>query len=551
MATIIPDGWQALPASGHAQRELQTLHTLARGLPAAYTVLHGVHWTRIHQGHQVTGEVDFVVLAPSGRVLLIEQKSGFLSENEHGLAQTYGDRSLSVPAQMARTADAIDARLQQFCKGAKTPIESLLYCPDYTVRQAGSAGLDPARIVDASRRAHLCRAIEAILPAAEPPFATRGEVLRFFTGMLDLVQDVAAVAGQAGALYTRLSDGLATWARRIEAEPHRLRVTATAGSGKTQLALAVFRDAIDARRRPLYACYNRPLADHIALLVPPGGEVATYHQLCDRISRAQGATPDFSRPGAFKALEQHFDAYQPADTDMFDELIVDEGQDFEQSWVPNLMKLLRPAGRAWWLEDPMQNLYGRAPLRLPGWVGLRSEVNYRSPREVLAAIKRMIPLTTPVATGSPLSGAEVEILTYSDPQDLLRQTSRAITNCIGAGFKRDMIAVITYRGREGSTFSGQPRIGPYPLKAYSGRYDLLGNPLFSEGDIAIDSVHRFKGQSAPCVVFTEIDFPDAAGGPDDAACRRLFVGATRATMKLVLVMSERAARGLAKPHGPA
>ena len=41
-----------------------------------------------------------------------------------------------------------------------------------------------------------------------------------------------------------------------------------------------------------------------------------------------------------------------------------------------------------------------------------------------------------------------------------------------------------------------------------------------------------------CVVFTEIDFETIY----DAALRRLFVGATRATMKLVLVMSERAAR---------
>ena len=49
MAHIIPDGWQALPASASAQRELQTLHALADGLPAGYTVLHGVHWTRCCQ----------------------------------------------------------------------------------------------------------------------------------------------------------------------------------------------------------------------------------------------------------------------------------------------------------------------------------------------------------------------------------------------------------------------------------------------------------------------------------------------------------------------
>ena len=43
-----------------------------------------------------------------------------------------------------------------------------------------------------------------------------------------------------------------------------------------------------------------------------------------------------------------------------------------------------------------------------------------------------------------------------------------------------------------------------------------------------------------CLVFTKIDFETIY----DAAPRRLFVGATRATMKLVPVVSERAARVL-------
>ncbi len=41
-----------------------------------------------------------------------------------------------------------------------------------------------------------------------------------------------------------------------------MRVTATAGSGKTQLALAVLTTAVAAGRRPLYVCCNRPLAGH-------------------------------------------------------------------------------------------------------------------------------------------------------------------------------------------------------------------------------------------------------------------------------------------------
>jgi hypothetical protein len=45
-------------------------------------------------------------------------------------------------------------------------------------------------------------------------------------------------------------------------------------------------------------------------------------------------------------------------------------------------------------------------------------------------------------------------------------------------------------------------------------------------------VLRFKGRAAPCVILTEIDFDSL----DDKAMRRLFVGATRATMKLTLVV---------------
>ena len=85
----------------------------------------------------------------------------------------------------------------------------------------------------------------------------------------------------------------------------------------------------------------------------------------------------------------------------------------------------------------------------------------------------------------------------------------------------------------------------YALKSFTGEYDLFGNPVYREGGLLAESVYRFKGQSAPAIVFAEIDF-DAL---DDKAIRRLFVGATRATMKLVLVLSESAASRLLERIG--
>lgn len=539
MAHIHPEGWRELKASGAAQREIETLAVLAEGLDDRYAVYHGVHWTRIAEGnHALVGDIDFAVLGPTGKVLLIEQKSGLLAESPDGLVTRNARRGRSLQVQLAHTVSALAARLRDACEGEAVPLEALLYCPDYTVRSPGTAGLDPARIVDATRREHLVAIVRSILPVSGEALPRRERIHRFMADLLRLVPEVDAIAGQADALTTRLSGGLAEWARRIECTPFRLRVIGTAGSGKTQLAMAAFRDALAAGRRPLYVCYNRPLADHIALIAPPGGEVATYHQLADRVSRGLGQVPDFGQPDAFARLEALLDAHVPAVADCFDEIIVDEGQDFQAGWADNLLRFLRPEGRAWWLEDPLQNLYGRPPAVLPGWVCLRSGTNYRSPQDILALLNPLLPV--PVVAGSPLAGPGVEILTYTGPDELAPITAHAVTRAVGLGFKRSQIAVITYRGREHSVLTPLTRLGPHALRAPTGRYDLLGNPVLSAGDVLIDSVLRFKGRAAPCVIFTEIDFEQL----DERAVRRIFVGATRATLKLVLVVSARSASAL-------
>jgi hypothetical protein len=543
MAKVFPDGWREMAATGAAGRELQTLHQLAAGLDDGYTVYHGVHWTRVERSnYAIVGEIDFAVVGPTGKLLLIEQKTGILTETPAGLVKKYADKHKDVAIQMARTAEALRERLRKACDGEPVLLDTLLYCPDYTVREPGSAGIDPARIVDAKRREQLLPVIRAILPATGDAVGAKPKIHRFLSDILQLVPEVHAIVGEAGALSTRLSGGLAHWARRIEFEPFRLRVIGTAGSGKTQLAMAAYRDTIEAGRRPLYVCYNRPLADHVARIAPPGGEVLTYHQLGDRVARARGELPDFAQPGAFARLEAALDACMPSDGERFDTLIVDEGQDFREGWAANLLRWLRPDGRAWWLEDPMQNLYGRPSVALPGWVTLRSDVNYRTPKSILDTLNRLLPLPRAMEAGSPLTGAELEIVSYTDTKDMIAKTVSAVTRCIGLGFKRPHIALVTYRGREHSKLAPFDRLGPYPLRAPTGQYDLFGNALHTEGDLLIDSVLRFKGRASPCVVFTEIDFEAL----DDAAVRRLFVGATRATMKLTLVVSERAAKILAE-----
>jgi hypothetical protein len=188
----------------------------------------------------------------------------------------------------------------------------------------------------------------------------------------------------------------------------------------------------------------------------------------------------------------------------------------------------------------MQRLYDRPAVELPGFVTLRAETNYRSPRDVLGYVNRLLAPPTPIEAASPIAGGEVEFVTYTDAGSLLAATKRAVTRALQAGFRIGDTVLVTYSGRERSLLRAYDQLGPHRLKSWQGRYDLFGRPEFSDGELLVETVYRFKGQSAPCVILTEVDFEAF----DDLTRRKLFVGFTRASMKLLVVLSERAAQSL-------
>jgi hypothetical protein len=583
MARVIPDGWRELARGSEAasaQRHVETLAHLAAALPDDFTVYHAVHWTNVERGWSVFGEIDFAVVNRAGDLLLIEQMTGFLDEAPEGLRKRDRGRVRSVPVQIARTVATLQDKLRRRPGTEAVSVDYLLYCPDYTVRRVESAGVSADRIVDATRRGELAKVVRGILAAEAGAGGNRGtavtdrvaergterggerggergsgrakealtahqQVDRFLRDVIELETDVSALIGRAEALVTRISGGLAHWARQLEFEPFRLHVDGTAGSGKTQLALAEYRDAVERGARPLYVCFNRPLADHFASVVPPGGEVCTFHTLCQKLLRDAGRSPDFSGPDPFGRMEADAAAVAVGERWRFDTVIVDEGQDFSIAWRELVLRHAREDARVVWLEDRMQSLYDRDSAPPAGWVTLHARSNHRSPRQVVRLLQSILPAQVRIEAAGPITDAGIELLEYRDRADtdgLMSATKEAIRKCLGEGFRRGDIAVVSFRGREHSAFAGLAQLGPHAIRGFTGRYDLFGQPVFTDGELLVESVYRFKGQSAPAVVLTEVDFDEL----DERAMRRLFVGATRATMKLAIVATARAARTLAQ-----
>jgi hypothetical protein len=450
-----------------------------------------------------------------------------------------GGKVKSVAAQISRNLEAFQTKLQRQLGQEHVHFEYLFYCPDYQVRSLQTAGIEAQRIVDSSRRDFLAKTIQNIQPPGETHLKAQ-RVHRFLRDELQLESDVSALVGQARNMVTRISGGLAHWARRLEFAPYRLRVSGTAGSGKTQLALAEYKAAVEDGKRPLYVCYNRPLADHFNAITPNGGLACTFHMLCDLHLQDHGIQTDFSKRDAFDQLVQESAKHSPTGKFLFDTVIVDEGQDFSSTWRDVVFRHAKPNARLVWLEDPMQNLYGKPAVELPGWVSLTSETNYRSPRAVVRFLQSIVPHGTKIEAQSPIESADIEVLTYSTSSELLARMNEALRKTYSAGFRKEDVAIVTFRGRENSALLPYDQIGNNRLRSFSGRYDLLGQPEFSEGDVLIESVYRFKGQSAPAIILTEVDFESI----DESIIRKIFVGATRATLHLTLVMSERAAQAL-------
>ena len=550
MAKVVPDGWRefdAGDASAAAERERATLTLFERALPAAYTVYHGVHWTRLDQGFSIYGDIDFVIVNAAGDMLAIEQRSGFLEEGPHGLVTRHRGRDRNVAVGIARSRHALQSRLAARLAGAPgggaPGLEYLLYCPDHFVRQPHTAGIEPDRIVDAATRDRLVPRILAILPPGEHG-ARAAEVHRFLRDEIKLEADVSARLGLARERVTRVAGGLTQWARALDFSPYRLRVVGTAGSGKTQLALAEYRASIEAGHRPLYVCFNRPLADHLARIAPEGGLACTFHHLCERVLSEHGERPDYAMPDAFDAMIARAAELDIPAALRFDTVIVDEGQDFSPAWAAQLWRHAGEDARLIWLEDPMQNLYARTPIELPGWVTLHARSNFRSPRPVVRMLQSLLEGVMPgaehIEAASPFDADEVELLVYDAAHPLTQRVKEAIRLCFAAGFRTEDVAIVSWRGRDQSELLRHDRLGANALRSFTGQYDLLGQPEYSAGDVLIESVYRFKGQSAPAVILAEIDFETL----DERALRKLFVGATRAMMKLVLVLSERAERQL-------
>lgn len=321
----------------------------------------------------------------------------------------------------------------------------------------------------------------------------------------------------------------------------RALIAGIAGSGKTLLAVEKAARLADAGARVLLTCYNKNLAAELRrrLGEREGLRVQHFHELAYEIAEAAGTLPEersYDEAFFMETLpEALFAAVEADDAPRFDAIVVDEGQDFAESWWLPLEALLAdPAdGILYIFYDAGQELYGR-PVGFPiDDEPFLLDVNCRNTLEIHRKVMGFAP--------DPPRHTRVKGVKGRPPQVAGVGTRASTPRAVGAVVQQlterhqvpiERIVVLSPLSRQrGSVLADKVEIGPY---------DLTDAIEPEPGKLRCHTIHGFKGCEADVVVLIEADrWPNEASR--DAL---LYVACSRARHHLVVLLPKDGAEEL-------
>ncbi|MEL4503576.1 NERD domain-containing protein [Luteococcus sp. H138] len=309
---------------------------------------------------------------------------------------------------------------------------------------------------------------------------------------------------------------------------NRVEVRGGAGSGKTMLAVQQAGDLASGRltgqrQRVAVVCYSYGLANFLRreLCVGSHGKrpafVGTFEQL-GRLWGLEMASRDDSDFWEQRLPELMAErAGELGDEQRFDAIIVDEAQDFAETWWAPLLASLRDEenGGLFVYSDERQRVFprfGRPPVAL---VPLVLDHNLRNTRQIA---ETFAPLAPPMNLRGD-SGPEVSFVPCT-LDGAIEAADEQIDALFDEGWCEHDIALITMGRRHPVQIERQQVLG------YDGYWDEFWNGT----DIFYSHVLGFKGLERRAVVLcVNLD----AGR--ERAAEMLYVGLSRATDRLIVV----------------
>jgi Nuclease-related domain/UvrD-like helicase C-terminal domain len=487
--------------------------------------------------HLKDHEVDFVVAIEGAGIVCLEVKGGEVWHDGHGWRQKRGGRDHSIePVRQAREAcyalrDYIekDPRWSQ----GRLRWDHVVVLPNTEL--PGDFALSDCprwKVIDRNDLPTLVTKLRDVLVGQEldrPPLTKNGidQITTALSGrglpQRDVVARALAHEDAADALTEH--QGVILDAIRLL---NRIEVRGGAGSGKTFLATEQARRLAQRGQRVALVCYSHGLASYLERITATWphrqrpGYVGEFHALGVQWGAPQGLDESLRTEETVQFWE-HDLPRQMAELAMelepghrFDSIVVDEAQDFADSWwEPMLIALKDPdEGGLYVFTDEGQrvfNRYGSPPVPL---VPLILDHNLRNTRQIANAFQPLVDHPMRFLGGE---GPAVSFVACSR-DDALNVGDDQIEALLEEGWRPEDLALLTTGGRH-----------PEQTERQKEGHTAYWDTFWDADQVFYGHVLGFKGLERRAVVLVVNEVSQF-----DRSRERLYVGLSRARDQLVV-----------------
>lgn len=527
--------------------ELKVFKAL-QALPDAYRVFYSMHWQKRDDYWGVSeGEADFIIVHPDMGMIVMEVKGGAIrydATQEQWYTQNRLNEVFEIkdPVEQGRRnhyaiRDKLD-RLPGWPQRALN-IWHVVCFPDVHLKPGQYFRPDMERelVVEADDLDDISATMKRIFShcfgtnmAAGAPGRDRLQIIEnllahSFTIQSPLGVDLEREDQKLIELTEQQFRALALLGDR-----KRAAIAGCAGSGKTMLAAQKAQQFADLGMSVLLVCFNVALSEDLARRMPDV-EVHNFHGLCRQAARDAGI---FIKNTASES--ELFNEILPsalmeaADSigRIYDAVIVDEGQDFEDNYWIGLEALLKEDGYLYIFFDNNQNLFSRSGtfggmITEPPFILYQNCRNTKAIHEVVASFHNN---PASLQCYSP-DGRQPEIIHYDGDEAMLRELQKLLHRLvIDENIDCEDIVILTPRGEKATRLTPGLKLGNFTLSSQKpGRIN----------QVQATSVYKFKGLEQRVVILAEVD--QRHNYNRDMV---MYVGCSRARTHLVILSDEKA-----------
>jgi ATP:corrinoid adenosyltransferase len=497
-------------------------------------------------------EADLAVLWPGFGIVVIEVKGGHITRDDDGSWVQVGSnghrRSIDPVFQAHRSHYALSGFIHRRTSLKNLRMTHLVAFPYTQVDDDFAAANCPRwRVLDQlDVEGHVADKVASALLDLDGPEAPTNEqidlIVDALTARPGTQRELVGVLAEQQDVVDRLTAKQVSVLHMLRDVP-RLLVRGGAGTGKSYLALEQARRLTREGKRVGLVCYSRGLASFAQRRVAalPDNERPAYVGTFHNLGVQWGAKPheaadqaywDDELPVEMLRLSAHLTA-----SERFDALIVDEAQDFADSWWPALTAGLRDpehGGLSIFLDEG-QRVFGRQGVPPEHLVPVNLDENLRNTRQIARTFGS---LAAEQMKYGGVDGVPVQFVPCTT-QDAVGVADDVLLMLMESGWPPESLALLTTGRRH------PVQLERVQARGTAGYWDSF----WDTDDAFYGHVLGFKGLERPAIVLAVNGFREV-----ERAREMLYVGMSRARDLLVVcgdpaVLREHAGEGVMRRLG--